>query len=40
MIADDDTDNYHNIEYLPAINQSQSSHDTVLELLNQSKIEA
>ena len=34
MITDDNTDSYHNIEYLPALNQSPSSHDTVLELLN------
>ena len=40
QISDDDNDSYHNIEYLPAINHSPSSHDTVLELLNQSKIKA
>lgn len=32
MITDDDTDSY-SIEYLPAINQSSPSHNTVLELL-------
>ena len=40
LISDDDNESYHNIEYLPAINQSPSSHDTVLELLNQFKIKA
>ena len=35
-----DCDNFHNIGYLPAINQSPTSHDTVLELLSQSKLKA
>lgn len=38
LISSGDNDSYHNFEYLPAINRSQSSHDTVLERLDQSKI--
>ena len=40
LICGDDWDNFHNIGYLPAINQSPTSHDTVLELLSQSKVKA
>lgn len=40
LIWGDDCDNFHNIGYLPAINQSPTSHDTVLELLSQSKLKA
>lgn len=40
MLCDNDSDDYHKIAYLPAINQSPSSHDTVLELLSQSKLKA
>ena len=39
-ITNSDSDSHHNIEYLPAINQSSSSYNTVLELLTQSKIKA
>ena len=38
LVCDNDT--FHNIGYLPAINQSPTSHDTVLELLSQSKLKA
>ena len=40
LVCDDDNDTFHNIGYLPAINQSPTSHDTVLELLSQSKLKA
>ena len=40
LVCGDDNDHFHNIGYLPAINQSPTSHDTVLELLSQSKLKA
>lgn len=40
MVSDDDNDTFQNIGYLSAINQSPTSHDTVLELLSQSKLKA
>ncbi len=40
LMCDNDSDNYHKIGYLPSINKSPTSHDTVLELLSQSKIKA
>ena len=40
LLCDNDSDDYHKIGYLPSINQSPTSHDTVLELLSQSKLKA
>ena len=40
LMCDNDSDSYHKIGYLPSINKSPTSHDTVLELLSQSKIKA
>ena len=40
LLCDNDSDDYHKIGYLPSINQSPTSHDTVLELLSQSKLQA
>ena len=40
LLCNEISDDYHKIGYLPAINQSPSHHDTVLELLYQSKIKA
>lgn len=40
MLCDGVSDDYHQIGYLPAINQSPTSYETVLELLNQSKLKA
>ena len=40
LVCEDDNDTFHNIGYLPTINQSPTSHDTVLELLSQSKLKA
>ena len=40
LMCNNDSDNYHTIGYLPSINQPSTSHDTVLELLNQSKMKA
>jgi hypothetical protein len=40
LSEDQDGGGYHTIGYLPAINQSPTSHDTVLELLTQSKLKA
>ena len=38
LMCDSDSDDYHKIGYLPSINKSPTSHDTVLELLSQSKL--
>ena len=40
LMWDSDSDDYHNIGYLPSINKSPTSHDTVLERLSQSKLKA
>lgn len=40
LMYDSDGDQYDKIEYLPSINKSSTSHDTVLELLSQSNIKA
>ena len=40
MLCDEESDEYHKIGYLPAINQSPTSHETELELLSQSKLKA
>ena len=40
LMCDSDSDDYHKIGYLPSINKSPTSHDTVLELLSQSKLKA
>lgn len=41
LLSDDkDGEDYHIIGYPPAINQSPTSHDTVVELLTQSKVKA
>ena len=40
FVCNDDDNSFHKIGYLPAINQSPTSHDTVLELLSQSKLKA
>ena len=40
LMCDSDSDDYHKIEYLPSINKSPTSHDTVLEVLSQSKLKA
>jgi hypothetical protein len=39
-VCNDDDNSFHKIGYLPAINQSPTSHDTVLELHSQSKLKA
>lgn len=39
-MCESDSDHYDEIGYLPSINKSPTSHDTVLELLSQSKIKA
>jgi hypothetical protein len=39
-VCNDDDNSFHKIGYLPAINQSPTSHDTALELLSQSKLKA
>lgn len=39
-MCEGDSDDYGKIGYLPSINKSLTSHDTVLELLNQSKLKA
>lgn len=40
LLCESDSDDYDRIGYLPAINKSPTSHDTVLELLSQSKLKA
>ena len=40
LLCDNDSNSYHKIGYLPSINKSPTSHDTVLELLSQSKVNA
>ncbi len=40
LLCEDDSDDYDKIGYLPSINKSPTSHDTVLELLSQSKLKA
>ena len=39
-MCDNNSNSYHKIGYLPSINKSPTSHDTVLELLSQSKVKA
>ena len=39
-MCNDDDNTFHRIGYLPCNNQSPTSHDTVLELLSQSKLKA
>ena len=40
LYGNSDSDTFYNVGYLPAINQSPTFHDTVLELLTQSKLKA
>ena len=40
LMCENKTENFHRIGYLPAINESPTSHDTVLELLVQTKFKA
>ena len=40
LMCENECESFHRIGYLPAINQSPTSHDTVLELLIQSKLKA
>ncbi|CAB4021754.1 Hypothetical predicted protein, partial [Paramuricea clavata] len=40
LLCEGDSDDYDKIGYLPSISKSPTSHDTVLELLSQSKLKA
>ncbi len=40
LVCKNENENFHKIGYLPAINQLPTSHNTVLELLIQSKLKA
>ena len=40
FMCENESESFHTIGYLPAINQSPTSHNTVLELLIQSKVKA